>query len=102
MNKSELVGVVAGRLDVPKKRVESAVDLVFDYMIDAMRRENRIEIRGFGSFTIKHYEPYLGRNPRTGEKINVRAKRLPFFKVGKELKKRVDFLGGQLEDTVPL
>jgi integration host factor subunit beta len=68
--------------------------LVFEQMTEALRRGDRIEIRGFGSFTSKSYDAYTGRNPRTGETIHVPAKRLPFFKVGKELKERVDYPPG--------
>jgi integration host factor subunit beta len=64
-------------------------------MTEALQRGDRIEIRGFGSFTSKSYEAYTGRNPRTGETIHVPAKRLPFFKVGKELKERVDYPRGR-------
>lgn len=91
MNKSELVEKLAERAKITKKRAEQVVNLVFDQMSEALRRGERIEIRGFGSFTSKAYEAYTGRNPRTGETIHVPAKRLPFFKVGKELKERVDY-----------
>jgi integration host factor subunit beta len=59
-------------------------------MIEALVKGERIEIRGFGNFTVRNYQSYLGRNPRTGTKVDVSPKRLPFFKVGKELKERVD------------
>lgn len=91
MNKSELVERLADRAQITKKRSEQIVNLVFDQMIEALERGERIEIRGFGSFTSKAYDAYTGRNPRTGETIHVPAKRLPFFKVGKELKERVDY-----------
>ena len=91
MNKSELVEKLAERAKITKKRAEQVVNLVFEQMTEALRRGDRIEIRGFGSFTSKSYEAYTGRNPRTGETIHVPAKRLPFFKVGKELKERVDY-----------
>jgi integration host factor subunit beta len=91
MNKSELVERLAERAKITKKRAEQVVNLVFDQMTQSLRRGERIEIRGFGSFTSKSYEAYTGRNPRTGETIHVPAKRLPFFKVGKELKERVDY-----------
>ncbi|MBK6690056.1 MAG: integration host factor subunit beta [Deltaproteobacteria bacterium] len=91
MNKSELVEKLAERAKITKKRAELVVNLVFDQMAQALKRGERIEIRGFGSFTSKAYEAYTGRNPRTGETIHVPAKRLPFFKVGKELKERVDY-----------
>jgi integration host factor subunit beta len=70
------------------------VNLVFDQMTEALKRGDRIEIRGFGSFTSKSYDAYTGRNPKTGDPIHVPAKRLPFFKVGKELKERVDYPPG--------
>ncbi len=91
MNKSELVEKLAERAKITKKRAEQVVNLVFDQMTAALQRGERIEIRGFGSFTSKSYDAYTGRNPRTGETIHVPAKRLPFFKVGKELKERVDY-----------
>ncbi|MEL7368636.1 MAG: integration host factor subunit beta [Myxococcota bacterium] len=91
MNKSELVEKLAERAKITKKRAEQVVNLVFEQMTEALRRGERIEIRGFGSFTSKSYDAYTGRNPRTGETIHVPAKRLPFFKVGKELKERVDY-----------
>jgi integration host factor subunit beta len=90
MNKSELVDLIAARQDVPRKRAEEVVELVFDMMVDALRQNDRIEVRGFGSFVVKNYGAYQGRNPRSGAPINVRAKRMPFFKVGKELRARVD------------
>ncbi len=91
MNKSELVERLADRAKITKKRAEQVVNLVFEQMTEALKRGERIEIRGFGSFTSKSYDAYTGRNPRTGETIHVPAKRLPFFKVGKELKERVDY-----------
>jgi integration host factor subunit beta len=96
MNKSELVEKLAERAKITKKRAEQVVNLVFEQMTEALRRGDRIEIRGFGSFTSKSYDAYTGRNPRTGETIHVPAKRLPFFKVGKELKERVDYPPGSV------
>lgn len=95
MNKSELIEKVAERMNITKKRCEDAVNLVFDSMVDAMAKGDRIEIRGLGSFVVKEYGSYTGRNPRTGQSIQVKPKRLPFFKVGKELKERVD---GEIAD----
>lgn len=92
MNKSELIELLAQRRNVPKKKAEDVVNLIFDEMTGALVRGDRIEIRGLGSFCVKHYGAYTGRNPRTGESIPVRPKRLPFFKVGKELRERVDSL----------
>jgi len=90
MNKSELIDIIAERAKTTRKRAEAVVNLIFDSMIEALVKGDRIEIRGFGSFTTKNYGAYTGRNPRTGETINVPPKKLPFFKVGKELKERVD------------
>jgi integration host factor subunit beta len=67
-------------------KAETVVNTIFDSMIEALMRDDRIEIRGFGSFVNRLYDAYQGRNPRTGEVINVEQKKLPFFKVGKELK----------------
>lgn len=92
MNKSELIETVAEKARITKKRAEEVVNLIFDSMIDAMVKGDRIEIRGLGSFVVKEYGAYTGRNPRTGESIQVKPKKLPFFKVGKELKDRVDTL----------
>jgi integration host factor subunit beta len=90
MTKSELIEAVANKLKLPKGKAELIVNCVFDSMEGALRRGERIEIRGFGSFEIRNYKSYEGRNPRTGTKVDVRPKRLPFFKVGKELKERVN------------
>jgi integration host factor subunit beta len=91
MNKSELIEQLAERSPkLTKKKAEAVVNLIFESMSNALVRDDRIEIRGFGSFQIKNYDAYTGRNPRTGETISVPSKKLPFFKVGKELKDRVD------------
>ena len=90
MNKSDLIDRIAERLTLPNKRAEEAINLVFDEMVAALARGDRIEIRGFGSFVSKARRARTGRNPRTGATIEVTAKRLPFFKVGKELRERVD------------
>lgn len=90
MNKSELIDILAEQAKITRKRAEAVVNLIFDSMTETLVKGERIEIRGFGSFTAKDYDSYTGRNPRTGETIQVAPKRLPFFKVGKELKERVD------------
>lgn len=90
MNKSELIETLAEKSRITKKRAEEVVNLIFDAMVHAMVQGDRIEIRGLGSFVVKEYGSYTGRNPRTGESIRVRPKKLPFFKVGKELKELVD------------
>ena len=89
MNKSELIEQLAIEKDISNKRAEEIVNLVFTSMTEALTAGDRIEIRGLGSFVIKVYESYTGRNPKTGQLITVKPKKLPFFKVGKELKERV-------------
>jgi integration host factor subunit beta len=96
MNKSDLVELLSEKLTQPKKKAEDIVNLIFDSMTNILATGGRIEIRGFGSFVTKSYESYTGRNPRTGESISVKPKRLPVFKVGKELKERVN--GAPLQD----
>ena len=90
MTKSELIEKVSARLKLPKGKAELIVHAVFRAMEDAMKQGERIEIRGFGSFEIRHYKSYEGRNPRTGTPVQVAPKRLPFFKVGKELRERIN------------
>jgi len=90
MTKSELVEKVAARLKLPKGKAEHIVHSIFESLEDAMLQGERIEIRGFGSFEIRNYKAYEGRNPRTGAPVNVASKKLPFFKVGKELKERIN------------
>ena len=101
MNKSELIEIVANKTNLTKKRAEDVVNLIFDSMVDAMVKGDRIEIRGLGSFVVKQYGAYTGRNPRTGESIQVKPKKLPFFKVGKELKELVDAGEEAGEETEP-
>lgn len=95
MNKSELIVMISEKLGQPKKRIENTVNLIFDLMMGNLVSGGRIEIRGLGSFMTKSYGSYTGRNPRTGESISVQPKRLPTFKVGKELRERVN--GGPLQ-----
>ncbi len=90
MTKSDLVDSVSAKLNLPRGKAELIINGVFDCMERALRGGDRIEIRGFGSFEIRHYKAYEGRNPRTGDPVGVQPKRLPFFKVGKELKERVN------------
>jgi len=90
MTKSELIDFIASRSELTKSRAELVVNCVFDAMTEALERGEGIEIRGFGSFTVRPYKSYSGRNPRTGEPVKVAAKKLPFFKVGKELRDLVN------------
>ena len=80
---------MAQKKDLPVKRAEELVNIIFSSMSEAMVNGDRIEIRGLGSFVIREYDTYSGRNPKTGESIKVSPKKLPFFKVGKELKEMV-------------
>jgi integration host factor subunit beta len=89
MTKADLIASVAEKLKFPWGRAELVVDHIFEAMIEALKRGEGIEIRGFGSFTIRKYEAYEGRNPRTGETVHVKPKRLAFLPVGKELRERV-------------
>ena len=92
MNKSELIETLAQEINMPLREASSVINTILESMIDALAAGDHIEIRGFGSFMIKEYGSYFGRNPKTGEKIKVPPKKLPFFKVGKELKERVNIL----------
>jgi len=86
MTKADLINLVSDKANITRVKAETVVNTIFDSMVEALMRDDRIEIRGFGSFVNRKYSPYKGRNPRTGEIINVEEKKLPFFKVGKELK----------------
>ncbi len=90
MTKSQIIEELAAKLRIPKGKAQTLVKEVFGALQDAMLREERIEIRGFGSFEIRHYRSYEGRNPKTGQPVHVAPKRLPFFKVGKELRERIN------------
>ncbi len=91
MTKSDLVELLGTRLKhLPHKEVEVIIDAVFDKMTDALSRGDRIEIRGFGSFEIRTRESRQGRNPKTGASVYVNTRKVPFFKVGKELKERIN------------
>ena len=90
MNKSELVVALAKEADLPLRKSDEIVNLVFEIMSRSLIKGDRIEVRGFGSFMVKKYKDYTGRNPKTGEKIAVGKKKLPFFKLGKDLREKVD------------
>jgi len=92
MTKSDLINVVAEKAKITEVKAELIVNTLFDSMFETLASSGRIEIRGFGSFIVKEYAGYDGRNPRTGELVKVKPKKLPFFKVGKELKEIVDNL----------
>jgi len=90
MTKADLITKLAERAKIQHRQAEIVVNLVFDSMIDALKKNDRIEIRDFGSFTNREYKGYQGRNPKTGQVVQVSPKKVPFFKVGKELKELVD------------
>jgi integration host factor subunit beta len=86
MTKSDLIRLVAEEKKLSKARAEALVNRIFDCIEEALKRDERVEIRGIGSFETRRYGAYKGRNPRTGVGVAVKPKRLPFFKVGKGLK----------------
>ena len=90
MTKSELIEALVVESNLTKGRAELVVNTIFDAMVESLRRGEGIEIRGFGSFTVRSYRAYEGRNPKTGDRVHVSPKRLPYFKVGKELRERVN------------
>ncbi|SME96837.1 HU family DNA-binding protein [Pseudobacteriovorax antillogorgiicola] len=90
MVKSELIESLAERADITLAKAEEVVDLFFNGVTETLANGDRVEIRGFGAFTVREYKSYKGRNPKTGEQITVPPKRLPFWKTGQELKQRVD------------
>ena len=90
MVKSGLVENLAGRADITLARAEEIVDIFFNSIIDALCRGERVEIRGFGAFSVREYRSYEGRNPKTGAKIKVPPKKLPTWKTGMQLRQRVD------------
>ena len=92
MNKLDLVKRVMDECNLSRNEAAGVVELFFDSMSEALTKGERVEIRGLCSFYVKEYKPYKGRNPKTGERVQVNPKRLPFFKCGKELKERVDSL----------
>ena len=95
VTKSELIERISEKLKLPNGKAEQLVNCVFDSMVKALQDGEGIEIRGFGSFTVREYKAYEGRNPRTGETVHVAPKRLSFFKVGKDLRERVNDSAGK-------
>lgn len=90
MNKLELISVLKTKANISKLEAAKVVQIFFDSMAAAMSKGERVEIRGLCSFFVKEYKSYTGRNPKSGEKVIIKPKKLPFFKAGKELKERVD------------
>jgi integration host factor subunit beta len=90
MNKLELISALKSEASISKSEAARIVQIFFDHMAGAMVEGERVEIRGLCSFFVKQYKSYTGRNPKTGDKVLIQPKKLPFFKSGKELKERVD------------
>lgn len=91
MNKLELISALKNNTDISKAEAAAVVEMFFENMADALTKGDRVEIRGLCSFYVKEYKSYIGRNPKTGEKVVIKPKKLPFFKSGKELKERVNY-----------
>jgi integration host factor subunit beta len=90
MNKTDLIEALSEELNLPVREVKGIVNTILNTMTEALVNGRHIEIRGFGSFSVKQYDSYTGMKPRTGEKIKVKAKKLPVFRVGKDLREAVD------------
>ena len=99
MTKADLVEKVALEADLTKKDAEQLVEVVFDSIIQTLNNGEKIELRGFGSFRLRKREPRKGRNPKTGDKVDVPPKRVPYFKPGKELKELINREG---DDSAPV
>jgi len=91
MNKLELMADLSKENGIKRSEARTVVNMFFNEMADTLANGDRVEIRGLCSFYVKKYKSYTGRNPKTGEKVKIRPKKLPFFKCGKELKERVDY-----------
>jgi integration host factor subunit beta len=90
MTKAELVEDVARAAELTKKDAERLVEIVFESIIDTLNQGEKIELRGFGSFRVRERGARRGRNPKTGDPVNIPAKRVPYFKPGKELKELIN------------
>ena len=98
MTKAELVDEVARTVQLTKKQAEAIVNLVFDSIVDSLRAGEKIELRGFGSFRLRSRKSRMGRNPKTGAKVDVPSKKIPYFKPGKELKELINREGEAAEE----
>ena len=90
MTKADLINLIATKANITRVKAEAVVNTIFDSMVESLVEGDRIEIRGFGSFVNREYKDHQGRNPRTGEIISVKAKKLPFFKAGKQFKEEIN------------
>ncbi len=94
MTKNQLIEALAKAEGITLKGAEMAVNLTLESIAATLEKRGKVEIRGLGAFKVKHYEGYIARNPKTGEPFEAKAKKLPVFKAGKELKERVDGSSG--------
>ena len=90
MNKIDLIKTLSTKTDISKTEATKIVNLFFEQMVIALEKGDRVEIRGLCSFYAREYEGYTGRNPKTGETVEIAPKKLPYFKCGKGLRERVD------------
>ena len=90
MKKSDLSLKLSEKVNIPANVAKVTIDAIFNAMMESLKKGDRIEIRGFGSFVVRHYGAYTGRNPKTGKMVDVPPKKLPYFKVGKELREMVN------------
>jgi integration host factor subunit beta len=90
MTKSDLIMCTKVKNAMPVEKAEEAVNIFFETLANGLKSGRRVELRGFGTFQVRDYDGYLGRNPRTGESVTIAPKRLPFFKPGKEAKKALN------------
>jgi integration host factor subunit beta len=90
MKKSDLISVLAAKENLTELQATRIINLIFDGFKEVLVKDERIEIRGLGSFVVRNYKPYAGRNPKTGEIVEVKPKKSVYFKVGKELKNKMN------------
>jgi len=90
MNKSDLIEALAAKENLREKQATDIINLILNGFMETLKKGERIDIRGFGGFTVRQHEAHIGKNPKTGKDVDVRPKKLPHFKVGKELKGLVD------------
>jgi nucleoid DNA-binding protein len=99
MKKSDIVDSIAGKIGVPKAQVQQMVDDVFDLIAEGLTRGEKIDLRGFGTFSVRDSKARTGRNPQSGEPIQIPARRVPAFKPGKELKDKVNTSSGSQQQA---
>ena len=101
MTKADLIEEISHDIEMTQKDSEMIIEAIFDSIVRALRRGDKVEIRGLGSFGTRQRDPRVGRNPKTGERVEVLAKRVPFFKPGKELKELVNTGSAGVQSNLP-